>query len=515
MPVLGASLRRGGTSPTIVVEPGGGVPGRTARMGEAGRVGSARRRVGTPGPDQHGAGRPGRAGPGAGVRYPAAELDLAPLVRRADALVAAGAADRVGLLAWLAGLLGLLALAMLIQGPRKALAQFLDLPGHARLLSAALARLRRASRLVAALFGAAVISWTCWQTYHYGDPERLEELAATLKSKSVGEVAVEQASFAALTPTRDLLDLGDCLVLTVAAGILVFRLSAERWGNVEGSSAQGAVPAGTTLCWGAVWLYMLYRVASVVVENTKSTLLLGGCLPFEAAVVPLLMLAADALLLSWALVELRGKYPAATDSVEGFDVAGAVARMPAAALACLLAVPGRYLASAAWLAQPWLPAAWTAKLGLSTLLRGWGLVGVQVLALSVAGIAGVVPWTRGSMAGALGGYARLLRLEGGRLVGLLALAGAAAGALAWAAYAAVLSLPAQALGPGRGRRLRPLRHAARRPRGPLGAGRTRRPRRARARTSRRRAPGGRDLRGRAARLRRIDRLTTTSRTPCT
>src|SRR4051812_11847853 len=52
-------------------------------------------------------------------------------------------AGRVALGAWLAGLGALVLLAIVAQGPRKALGQLLDLPGLARLVSAAIGRLKK------------------------------------------------------------------------------------------------------------------------------------------------------------------------------------------------------------------------------------------------------------------------------------------------------------------------------------------------------------------------------------
>jgi hypothetical protein len=63
--------------------------------------------------------------------------------------------------------------------------------------------------------------------------------------------------------------------------------------------------------------------------------------------------------------------------------------------------------------------------------------------LVVAGVAGVVAWTRGSLSGVVRGYPRLLAAEGGHVAALLTLAGLTAGALSAIAYVVVLSLPAQ------------------------------------------------------------------------
>jgi len=352
--------------------------------------------------------------------------------------------NRFGLWAWLLGLAALLVLAIVAQGPGRALRQLLDVPGLFRLMATALGRVRRASRLVAVLFGAMVLSWTAFQAISYSKPERKEDLAALLKTKSRGEVAIEQGELAALTPIRDLVGLGDTLILLIGASALVFKFSADRWGlgSDPASGTAGAVPAWTTLCWGAAWLYVLYRFASLVMDTDGLPLgSSGSCLLLDAAAVPALMALADGLLLAWVLIELRQASPGA-DAGEGLDVGAVIALLPAATLACLAALPARYAAAASALILPYFQGttASPTRSVLSILVRGWGLVGLQGAALTVTGLAGVVAWEPASP---LRAYGRLLRSDGGRLVGLLALTGATGGGLAALAYMALLSLPPQ------------------------------------------------------------------------
>ena len=70
------------------------------------------------------------------------------------------APDLHGFWALLAGL-GLLVLVVLVaQGPFRAFRQILDIPGHIRLVRDGTRRLRRSGRMVAALIGFTVLSWT-------------------------------------------------------------------------------------------------------------------------------------------------------------------------------------------------------------------------------------------------------------------------------------------------------------------------------------------------------------------
>jgi hypothetical protein len=355
--------------------------------------------------------------------------------------------SRFGLWAWLAGLGALLLLALAVQGPLRAIRQLLDVPGHARVAVAALGRLRRSARAVAVLLGAAVLSWTGWQFRFFASQERLEDLAILLKTRSVGEVAAEQGLLAALTPLRDLCGLGDTLVLLVAASVVVFKLSADRWGSGIGAKAAADAlemgpaegpPPWTTFAWGGAWLYALYRLAGHVLQ--PGGLPPASCLVIESAVVPPLMLLADALVLAWVLLELRQADAEPTDGGLGPDVAAAVALIPGAALACLAALPARYAAVFAWLVPEPLRGVEPLGTALRGLIPGRGLIVLQAGSLALLGVAGVVALGRGRW---VAGVFRLLRAEGGRLVAAVAGASAAAGCLSAAAYAAVLSLPAQ------------------------------------------------------------------------
>lgn len=348
--------------------------------------------------------------------------------------------------AWVALLVGLAALllvAVLAQGPSKALGQLLDVAGLARLLSAGMARLRRSGRLVAILLGATVVSWTAWQAPLHNRVEKRDDLALLLKTKSRAEFANEQGVLAALTPLRDLLGLGDTMVLLVGAAAVVFKFSADRWGRFDAPPGADRPSVGglTTLCWGGAGLYAMYRVASEIRE-LDGLEPLGGCLFVEVGVIPPLMALADGLLLAWVLVELRGS--AISDEEEGFDVAGTVAMVPSAILGCLVGLPARYAANAAGLAFfHHLPATMGDSPWIKPFLKGWGLAWLQSGSLVLVGLVGAIAWSRGTWGGVLAGYGRMLRAEGGRLTGLLVFLAAGVGGVSALAYFAVLALPAQ------------------------------------------------------------------------
>lgn len=345
-----------------------------------------------------------------------------------------------GLWWWLFGLIALLGVAMLAQRPGRTLLQLVDLPGHVRLLIASAGRLRRSGRMVAVIIGAMVLSWTADQWLTYSRQQGRNDLVLLLKSRSLGELAVEHGSFAALTSTRDPLALGDLLPLLVVAIVLIFQAT-----NDPGLAAAPSPRASAwgTVCWGGGSLYVLYRLAGLVAGMRDFPL--GSCLLLEALIVPLLMLVADGTLLAWVLVELRSASHGDTagEPLDPLEVAGL---LPAAALGCLVGLPSRYLFTSAWLLQP-LSAGVFGR-GSSTdqalvWLIGPGLPAWQGAAVVAVGLIGAAAWTRGTPRAALEVYLRLLRADGGRVVALLIGAGVAAGCLAGIAYLVVLSLPPQ------------------------------------------------------------------------
>ena len=144
----------------------------------------------------------------------------------------------------LAGLAALLVVAIVLQGPVRALGQLFDLPGHVRLVSEALGRLRRSSRVVVVTIGATVLAWTASQTASYNRPQGKDDLILLTKSRSLGDLAVEGGIMAGLTPLRDVAGLGDNLPLLVAAAILAFQAATRRWGGLAPRPAAPRVDRG-------------------------------------------------------------------------------------------------------------------------------------------------------------------------------------------------------------------------------------------------------------------------------
>lgn len=342
------------------------------------------------------------------------------------------------------GLLALLALAVVSQGPARALVQLFDVPGHARLFSAAMARLRRSGRMLAAVVGVTVLTWTVGQMFSFSDPQGRDDLIALAKGRWLPGLAVEQGVLAAATPLRDVIALGNMIPILIAGAMLAFQFSSDRWGSVSRVISPRASRDAMwgTVAWGSAALYALYRTVGLIYRVPD--LPLTGCFGLEMILVPLLMPVADGLLLAWVVCELRNAGLGDSAERERLDVPGAVALMPAAALACVLLMPGRYVATAVALVFLYLPASvpgWA--MSYIRWQLGRGVVDLQAAGLVAVGVAGALAWSRGTFGSMLGGYRRMLREEGGHLAGFLLAGGALASALASATYLLVLALPAQ------------------------------------------------------------------------
>ena len=84
--------------------------------------------------------------------------------------------------------------------------------------------------------------------------------------------------------------------------------------------------------------------------------------------------------------------------------------MPASALACVLVLPSRYLATFVWLSKDYFPT-WVNATPIGRYVRwqlGWGLTDLQAVGLVMVGLAGIVAWSRGTIWGSLVGFRRLL-----------------------------------------------------------------------------------------------------------
>ena len=346
-----------------------------------------------------------------------------------------------GIWALLGGIGALAVIVLAVQGPRRAIVQFGDIPGHLALWDAAVRRVRRSVRLLMVVVGVSVISWTAAQTLRYAGPAGRDDLALLLKDRRVVDVAWAQGALAALTPLRDVVGLGLMIPMLLGAAFVLFQYSTFRWSAIRPDpSIRLQATRWATIGWGVTALYAIYRFVGLV-SSGFSDRPLGGCTMVEALLVPIVMALADGVLVAWVLVELRHGGEAGDDRL---DVTGVVLTIPAAIAGCLLTFPARYLATGVALGSDYLPLSVLAIPGAATFLRwelGWGLMAWQAAGLVFAGWLGAAAWSRPGGAGVARDFARLLANDGARVVVALAAAGLAAGVLSAAAYAVVLSLP--------------------------------------------------------------------------
>ncbi|MDG3003515.1 hypothetical protein [Paludisphaera mucosa] len=358
------------------------------------------------------------------------------------------------------GVLGVLAaapallvfLAMIGQGPASTLKQILDVSGHLRLLREATARVWRAGRLVTALLGFTVLSWTGSQclAFFFEDAERgRTDLLVLKRGRGPIELLLEHAATSTATPLRDLAGLADNLPLLAAAVAVVLSVGSLRPAGTGLVRTHNLRPASGSFDRESSWrsvvgiclvLYLLYRLFSRVAGG--GALPVGNCLVLEVAIVPGLMLVCDGFLMAWILAELRDGEPG-DDQVGRIDPSRALRLLPAAALGCLAALPARYAATAVLLASQHVPAAVMATWfgGLVRWSLGPGLLVLQALSLATMGIAGAIAWSRGSIDEAWLGYRRLVEREGGRIAVVSVLAGVGCGVLSAGAYSLLLLLP--------------------------------------------------------------------------
>ena len=385
-----------------------------------------------------------------------------------DALVSAAIPGPARIWAFVIGLAVLMFLAILFQGPAAFLKQLFNLVDHASLVRQAARRVWSASRLVSITIGFTVLSWTVGQAWVFTQESRKTDLLMLTKSRGLGELAVEQGMFAALTPLRDVAGLGDNLPLLIIAAILVFRASFDM--PALGCSSTGPGPDSVVghshrlvdCRLGMRRFYALYRIVSRLAGSAD--LPLGNCLVAEAVIIPLLMVVSDGFLLAWVLTELRnaGLDDAGEDRL---DARQAIALFPGAAPACVLAMPARYMATFVWLGSGYLPTSASAS-AIGDYVRwqlGWGLTDLQAAALAAVGLAGAVAWSRGTVRGHSRGLPAVLGHRGGPSGRGRRTRERGFGSGVRGGLRRPLAPARTNVGPGRGRQLCPFRDLADRP----------------------------------------------------
>ena len=203
--------------------------------------------------------------------------------------------------------------------------QLIDIPGHVALLRQATARVYRAGRLVSVMITFTVLSWTGSQALGYLADQSgrgRSDFALLSRSRATYELALEQASFAALTPLRDLAGLGDNLPLLVCAAFLVFRASSGMTPRILHPAGRTGDPQGNLrfscreedrderqcwagrLCFGAAVGFTFFTGWLLEPRGVPTCLWADAWSP-RRFIIPLLMVLCDGFLLAWVLAELR------------------------------------------------------------------------------------------------------------------------------------------------------------------------------------------------------------------
>jgi len=353
----------------------------------------------------------------------------------------------VGDLLRVAGALIILAvIAASVQGLGVMTRQLLGLQTLWLVWKASAGRLLRASRLIITAVSFTVLSWTLGEMALVNRGAGAEDLMLVQRTRTRLEISVEQGLLAALTPLRDVAGLADNLPWMLLAAYLVFRASNmpadedPHWASAGGPIGAGSRPPFTSLVWGGAAVYAFYRL--VAWGSAGIELPRGSILVVETVLVPLAMLVVDGYLLAWLLVELRESRP---DRIAPgrFQPLQAVALLPASALACLAALPARYVAIFVLLGSTYLPST-VASSPLGEAIRsivGRGLIDLQLCLLWAVPVAGVAAFSRGSLVDCWTGFRRLIVEQGGRVLAIMIASCAASALVSAAAYAVVLLLP--------------------------------------------------------------------------
>lgn len=361
---------------------------------------------------------------------------LAPLVQRA---VQGGLAVPPGPIhiLWLVLLAWFVVLAVVAgciqQDWLKWLRGLVDIRGHLDQIGAGLEVLRRNKRPLWILLTAAVVSWTSWSLGWWfawqrssadAEKERAElEAVLALRNNSALAFGGVHALTAGLVPLRALTNLGDLTPLLVGACLVLFARSDRVAQHLRGqlrAVEQVRLRRGMGTVWVGLVVLVGYRVVTFMTNPAAGPI--GGCLWIDSLILPALMLAADALLLSWVLAEfgrsLRGHLDWQPD-----DTAAFVRGVPSVMWVCGLANLGRYimLGLVMWefqLSSPASPTFPASRWGPIL----WGVSLAQVFGLPCFALPGVLTvWRRGGLGHKLHGLIRLFRQAGGQVVGLIGL----------------------------------------------------------------------------------------------
>jgi hypothetical protein len=304
---------------------------------------------------------------------------------------------------WLIGLLLMILVSLIAQGPRRFIAGLLEWSSVRQLIHLSFKRLRSRPIVPVVLGGMWLVSWTTSQMLQYDSPSGSDNLQMSLRTKTLPVFSLEQGVLAALTPLRDLSNLADCWPLVAAAIFLSFQYTSNlQW--VPRSSMSPLMKSSsfwTQAFWiiGCIWI--VYR--TVIGVSGEDGLPLNTGAHIEVVLEPAIMLILDSFLLAWVVTEIRDS--AFSDSNQMFpDFEKVVSLTPSIFLVNFLIVPGRYFAHSLWLVWnslvDYISVAGSASTSiLNYVIWGlsWGILDLQVIAFPCIVMAGSLAWSQGSI----------------------------------------------------------------------------------------------------------------------
>ena len=323
---------------------------------------------------------------------------------------------------WLLGLLLMIAISLIAQGPRRFFTGLLEWSTVRQVIHLSFRRLRFRPLVPVVLGGMWLVSWSTTQLLQYDSRSGSDNLQMSLRTKTLSAFSLEQGVLAALTPLRDLSNLADCWPLVAAGIFLAFQYNSNlQW--IPRSSMSSPMQSSsfwTQVFWIIGCLWLVYRTVIGVSGDDGLPLNTGAYI--EVVLEPAIMLIIDSFLLAWVVTEIRDSTVAQSDQMlPDFEKVANLA--PAIFLVNFLIVPGRYFAHALWLVWNSL-VDYTSVAGSasSTIVNyviwglSWGILDMQANAFPCIVLAGSVAWSQGSIRQILRVALRMFRNHGASIL---------------------------------------------------------------------------------------------------
>ena len=216
---------------------------------------------------------------------------------------------------WLLGLLLMIAISLIAQGPRRFFTGLLEWSTVRQVIHLSFRRLRSRPLVPVVLGGMWLVSWSTTQLLQYDSRSGSDNLQMSLRTKTLSAFSLEQGVLAALTPLRDLSNLADCWPLVAAGIFLAFQYNSNlQW--IPRSSMSSPMQSSsfwTQVFWIIGCLWLVYRTVIGVSGDDGLPLNTGAYI--EVVLEPAIMLIIDSFLLAWVVTEIRDSTVAQSDQM--------------------------------------------------------------------------------------------------------------------------------------------------------------------------------------------------------